>query len=323
MSKTRLTLKDVLAKEDLLYPGHRACAGCVAAAAFRMVLKATRGPTVAVSATGCLEVCTSILPYSSWKIPWIHNAFENAAATAAGIEAAFKAMKKKGLIDRIPDVIAFGGDGGTFDIGFQALSGALERGHDMLYVLYDNEAYMNTGIQRSGGTPKFAWTTTSPAGEVIPGKLEWKKPIAHIVAEHRIPYTATASPSEPMDLINKVRRALEVEGPAFIHVICPCPRGWRFDTSKGIKVAELAVKTCFFPLWEATWEDGELVYRLTGTSLAIAKKPELKLPVEEYLKLQGRFAHLFRPKKREDLIAEIQAAVDAEWKYLLKKAGMV
>ena len=322
MSKTRLTLKDVLAKEDLLYPGHRACAGCVAASVFRMALKATRGPTVAISATGCLEVATSILPYTSWKMPWIHNAFENAAATAAGIEAAFRAMKKKGLIDEIPDVIVFAGDGGTYDIGFQALSGAIERGHDFLYVLYDNEAYMNTGIQRSGGTPRFAWTTTSPAGEVIPGKLEWKKPIAHIVAEHRAPYTATASPSEPIDLINKVRRGLEVEGPAFIHVICPCPRGWRFPTNMGIKVAELAVKTCFFPLWEATCEEGEIRYRLTGTSLAIAKKPDLKLPVEEYLKLQGRFSHLFKPERREELIKEIQAAVDAEWNYVLKRAGL-
>jgi len=318
----RLTMKDVLAKEDLLYPGHRACAGCVPAIVFRLALKALRGPTVAVSATGCMEVATSILPYTSWKIPWIHNAFENAAATAAGIEAAFKAMKKMGQIKEVPDVIIFGGDGGTYDIGFQALSGAAERGHKFLQILYDNEAYMNTGIQRSGGTPRFAWTTTSPAGEVIPGKLEWKKPIALIMLEHRIPYVATASPSEPMDLVNKVRKGLEADGPAFIHVICPCPRGWRFDTRLGIKVAKMAVRTCFFPLWEAKWEDGELEFKLTGTSLAIAKKPELKLPVEEYLKLQGRFAHLFKPKKREDLIAEIQAAVDAEWNYILKKAGM-
>jgi len=319
---SRLTIKDVLAKEDLLYPGHRACAGCVAATVFRLALKATRKPTVAVSATGCLEVATSILPHTSWKIPWIHNAFENAAATASGIEAAFRAMYKKGLVKEVPDIIVFGGDGGTVDIGFQALSGALERGHRFLYILYDNQAYMNTGIQRSGATPKYAWTTTCPAGEEIPGKLEYRKPMAHIVLEHRVPYVATASPSEPMDLVNKVRRALEAEGPAFIHVICPCPRGWRFDTRLGIKIAKLAVKTCFFPLWEGRWGENGLEFKLTGTSLAIAKKPELKLPVEEFLKPQGRFRHLFVPRRREELLGDIQRAVDAEWNYVLRKAGL-
>ncbi|RLI13948.1 pyruvate ferredoxin oxidoreductase [Candidatus Bathyarchaeota archaeon] len=318
----RITLKDVLARRDLLYSGHRACAGCVSLTVIRQALKAVERPTIAVSPTGCAEVTTSIIPYTSWGIPWIHSAFENAAATAAGIEAAFRAMKRMGQVKEIPDIIVFGGDGGTVDIGFQALSGAAERGHDFLYVLYDNEAYMNTGIQRSGATSKYAWTTTSPAGTVIPGKPQWRKPIALIMVEHRIPYVATASPSEPMDLINKIRRGLDAEGPAFIHVICPCPRGWRFDPSKGIEVARLAVQTCAFPLWEARWEDGQLEFKLTGTSLAIAKKPELKKPVEEYLRPQGRFRHLFEPEKREDLIADIQAGVDAEWAYLLKRAGL-
>jgi len=316
------TLREVARRPDMLYQGVRTCSGCGASLIAKLVLKAIGKPTVVVSATGCLEVATSILPFTSWKVPWIHNAFENAAATAAGIEAAYKAMAKKGLIKEAPDVIVMAGDGGTYDIGFQALSGALERGHDFLYVLYDNEAYMNTGIQRSGGTPRFAWTTTSPAGEILKGKLEAKKPLGFIVAEHRIPYVATASPSEPLDLIRKVRKGLEVEGPAFIHVICPCPRGWRFDPSLTIKVARLAVRTCFFPLWECHWEDGEQIYQLTGPSRLIAEVPELKLPVEYYLAVQGRFSHLFRPKRLDQLIAEIQSEVDANWKLLLRRAGM-
>jgi len=319
----KLTVKDLIEKEDLLLKGHRMCAGCIPATAIRLALKAVRGPTIVANATGCLEVATTILPYTSWAIPWIHSAFENAASTAAGIEAAIRALKKRGSLKyEHVDIIAIGGDGGTYDIGFQALSGALERGHDMLYILYDNEAYMNTGIQRSGGTPLCAWTTTSPAGTVIPGKPEWKKPIAHIVAEHRIPYVATASPAYPADLANKIRKGLEAEGPAFVHIICPCPRGWRFPPNEGIKIARLAVQTCVFPLWEAELKDGFMEYKLSPPSLAIAKKPKLKKPVEEYLMPQGRFSHLFKPERREDLIKRIQEGIDAEWKWLLKKTGL-
>ncbi len=316
------TLREIADRPDMLYQGVRTCSGCGASLIAKLVLKAIRRPVVVVSATGCLEVATSILPYTSWKVPWIHNAFENAAATASGIEAAYKAMAKKGLIKEVPDIVVLAGDGGTYDIGFQSLSGALERGHDFLYVLYDNEAYMNTGIQRSGGTPRHAWTTTSPAGRVLKGKPETKKPIALIAAEHRIPYVATASPSEPHDLMRKVRKGLEVDGPAFLHVICPCPRGWRFDPSLSIEVARLAVRTCFFPLWECYWEDGDMVLELTGSSKLIAEVPELKLPVEAYLAVQGRFAHLFKPERMEPLIRQIQADVDANWKLLLRRAGM-
>ena len=322
MGEEKLTLKDLAAKPDLLAPGHRMCAGCVSASVARMVMKATRGPTIVATATGCLEVATTILPYTAWRVPWIHNAFENVAATASGIESALKAMKRRGALKyEHVDIIAFGGDGGTYDIGFQALSGVLERGHDLLYVLYDNEAYMNTGIQRSGGTPYCAWTTTSPAGKVIPGKPQWKKPIAHIVVEHRAAYVATASPAYPLDLIKKVRRGLEAEGPAFLHVIAPCTRGWRFPTNMGIKLARLAVQTCLFPLWEAWWEDGHPVYKLSGPSEAIARRPEMKKPVEEYLKPQGRFAHLFKPERKEELLRRIQEGVDREWSLLLKRAG--
>ena len=315
-----LTLKELVKKKPLLLPGHRLCAGCAAGVVARLVMAATRKPTVVTIATGCLEVATTIYPYTSWAVPWVHSAFENAAATASGIEAGFKALKKRGLIKDVPDVIAFGGDGGTIDIGLQALSGAVERGHDFLYILYDNEAYMNTGIQRSGGTPYAAWTTTTPAGKVVPGKPQWRKPIAHVVASHGPHvYVATASPAYWRDLVTKVRKGLEWEGPAFIHVISPCPRGWRFPPDMTIYIAKLAVQTCFFPLWE--YEKGE--YKLSPPSMVYARAPEKKLPVEEYLKLQGRFRHLFKPVKREELIKRIQETVDYEWERLLRLCGAV
>jgi len=215
------------------------------------------------------------------------------------------------------DVIAFAGDGGTYDIGIQALSGAVERGHDFLYVLYDNEAYMNTGIQRSGGTPHGASTTTSPAGSVIPGKPQFKKPIADIMVAHEMPYVATASPYYWKDLIAKSRKGLEVDGPAFLHVFAPCPRGWRSDPSKSIEISGLAVETCIFPLWESI--NGE--YQLSTSSKVIALKPERKKPIKDYLKTQGRFRHLFTPKF-EKIINEIQQTTDKRWQRLLKKCGM-
>jgi pyruvate ferredoxin oxidoreductase beta subunit len=318
MSEWKFTIKDLAEKPELLTPGHRACAGCGPAVAYRQILKAARGPIIATNATGCMEVVSTIYPYTAWSIPWIHTAFENVAANAAGIETALKAMKKKGKLkhDHV-DVIAFAGDGGTYDIGIQALSGAAERGHDFLYVLYDNEAYMNTGIQRSGGTPHSAWTTTSPAGRVIPGKVQYKKPIAEIMVAHDIPYVATASISHWKDLIKKARKGLEVEGPAFLHVLTPCPRGWRYDTSKTIDIARLAVQTCTFPLWETV--DGE--YALSAPSKVIALRPERKKPIREYLKSQGRFRHLFKPEF-EHVIDDLQNIIDERWRRLLKKCGM-
>jgi pyruvate ferredoxin oxidoreductase beta subunit len=239
------------------------------------------------------------------------------AANASGIDAALKIMKKKGRIKQEQvDVIAIAGDGGTYDIGIQALSGAVERGHDFLYVLYDNEAYMNTGIQRSGGTPRGASTTTSPAGEVIPGKLQNKKPIAEIMVAHDMPYVATASPYYWRDLILKARKGIEVEGPAFLHVFAPCQRGWRSDPAKSIELSRLAVETCIFPLWEA--ENGE--YRLSIPSKVAAANPQKKKPVVEYLQTQGRFRHLFTPKN-EGLLKEVQLITDEKWQRLLKRCG--
>jgi len=316
-------LFEIAKMPDYIASGHRMCAGCVAPIIVKLALRALPNPenTVIVNATGCLEVATTIFPYTAWRRPWIHNAFENAAATASGVEAAFKVLKRKGIWkDELPTVLVFGGDGGTFDIGLQSLSGAVERGHKFIYILYDNEAYMNTGIQRSGGTPQYVATTTSPAGKVIPGKLEWKKPIGYIIASHLNAYVATANPYYWMDFMKKVRKAAEYNGPAFIHAISPCDRGWRFDPSISMEVARLATDTCLHPLWEFDPETRE--YRVTDRSLYLAKNPDKIVPIEEYLRRQGRFAHLFRPKKREDLIKQIQDRVMKEWHYLLKLAGL-
>lgn len=314
----KFTAKEIVEKPELFTSGHRACAGCGPAIALRQIMKATRGPTIVTSATGCMEVVSTIYPYTAWKVPFIHTAFENVAANASGIEAALKVMKRKGRLEHENvDVIAFAGDGGTFDIGIQALSGAAERGHDFLYILYDNEAYMNTGIQRSGGTPHGASTTTSPAGRVIPGKPQYKKPIADIMVAHDIPYVATASISSWRDLLVKTRKGLEIEGPAFMHVFTPCPRGWRYDASKTIEIARLGVETCIFPLWETI--DGE--YSLSPQSKILALKPERKKKVTEYLKMQRRFRHLFNPEFKH-VIDEIQQMVDKRWNRLLKRCNM-
>jgi pyruvate ferredoxin oxidoreductase beta subunit len=265
-----------------------------------------------------MEVASTIYPYTSWGAPWLHTAFETAGANASGIEAALKILRKKGRIeDKQVDVVAIAGDGGTFDIGIQALSGAVERGHDFLYVLYDNEAYMNTGIQRSGGTPLGAFTTTTQVGKVVPGKTEGKKPIAEIMVAHDMPYVATAAPFYWKDLMTKVRKGIEVNGPAFLHVFAPCPRGWRTDPSKSIELSRLAVETCIFPLWEAV--NGE--YQLSAPSKVIALAPQRKKSVNGYLQVQGRFRHLFTPEN-EKILKEIQRLTDEKWQRLLKKCGI-
>ncbi|MCJ7559362.1 thiamine pyrophosphate-dependent enzyme [Candidatus Bathyarchaeota archaeon] len=314
----KFTTKDIAEKPDLFLSGHRACAGCAPATVLRLIMKATRGPTIVTEATGCMEVISSIYPYTSWATPWLHTAFETAAANASGIEAALKIMKKKGKLKQGQvDVIALAGDGGTYDIGLQALSGAVERGHDFLFVLYDNEAYMNTGIQRSGGTPMGAATSTTPAGTVMPGKLEHKKPIAEIMLAHEMPYVATASPYYWKDLLTKVRKGLEVNGPAFLHVLAPCPRGWRSDPAKSIEYSKLAVESCVFPVWEAV--NGQC--QLSTPSKLIALAPQKKKPVTDYLQGQGRFRHLFTPQNKK-LLEEIQRMTDEKWQRLLKKCGM-
>lgn len=307
---TKLIPKELAKKPDRLSPGHRLCAGCAAPIIVRQMLAAIDDPVVVANATGCLEVATTIYPYTAWRVPWIHSAFENAASTIAGVETAYRSLVRQGKIpERNVKFIAFGGDGGTYDIGFQALSGALERGHQFLYVCYNNEAYMNTGIQRSGATPLGAHTTTSPAGSVIPGKQQMRKDLTAIIAAHDIPYVAQAAPSQWKDLMEKTRKAVNCGGPAFLNVLSSCNRGWRHETYETLELTQLAVDTCYWPLYEV--ENG--VWRLTY-------KPKEKLPVEEWLKRQGRFRHLFRPENRH-LIDELQAEVDRRWERLLFLCG--
>ncbi len=304
---TPLSLKELSKKEVLLTAGHRMCSGCGAPPVVKMVLLASDYPVVASNATGCLEVSTCISEYTAWKIPWIHNAFENAAASLSGVETMYRSLKKQGKIDKEIKFIAFGGDGGTYDIGFQSLSGAMERGHDMLYICYDNGAYMNTGIQRSSATPFGADTTTCPAGSVVPGKLQQRKDLTKIMAAHGIPYVAQASPSSWSDLMKKVRKALEIKGPKFMNIIAPCNRGWRSRTDDAILLSRLAVETCYWPLYEI--EDG--VTKVTV-------KPKEKKPLVDFLKPQGRFKHMFAPEN-EWMLKQAQEEVDKNWERLLKE----
>ena len=303
-------IKELSTREDRLAGGHRLCAGCGASIAVRQVLLgAGETPVVAGCATGCLEVSTTIYPYTSWKTPFIHNAFENSAATVSGVEAAFKGLKAAGKIpaDKRVKFVAFGGDGGTYDIGLQSLSGAMERGHDMVYICYDNGAYMNTGIQRSSATPFAAWATTSEVGKAQQGKQQRRKDLTSIIAAHNVPYVAQASVSHWKDLTDKAEKAFAVEGPAFINILAPCPRGWRTKPQDTITIAKAAVQTGFWPLFEV--EDG--AWRQTV-------KVMNKKPIEEFLKPQGRFAHLFKPGN-EELLVEVQAEVDRYLAYVLKR----
>ena len=305
---TTLTLKELSKKEDRFTHGHRMCSGCGAPIVVKIALMATDYPVVISNATGCLEVSSCISEFTAWNVPWIHTAFENAAATLSGVETMYRSLKKQGKMDQEVKFIAFGGDGGTYDIGFQSLSGAMERGHDMIYICYDNGAYMNTGIQRSSATPLGADTTTCPAGSVIPGKLRSRKNLTKIMAAHDIPYVAQASPSHWQDLAKKVQKAHEIKGPKFINVIAPCNRGWRSKTNDAIMLSRLAVNTCYWPLYEI--ENG--VTKITVT-------PKEKLPVIDFLKPQGRFKHLFSPEN-EGLLKQVQDEVDREWEKLLKEA---
>lgn len=302
-------LKDIAKNKDLVAGGHRACAACCGPSVLRMVLHVAGPDTVVGFSTGCMEVSTTIYPYTSWRVPYIHCAFENVAATISGAEAAYQAFRKKGKIDKKINFIAFGGDGGTYDIGLQSLSGAMERGHNMLYVCYDNEAYMNTGIQRSSSTPKGAATNTSPAGSVIPGKTQQKKDLTAIIAAHHIPYVAQASVHNFRDVLSKVEKALAKEGPAFMNILAPCHRGWRTKPEDSVEIARLATDTCFWPLFEVEDDVWKLNY-----------KPKEKPPVTDYMFKQGRFAHL-KSDENAHIVEEIQSDVDRKWEDILAKTG--
>jgi pyruvate ferredoxin oxidoreductase beta subunit len=303
-------LKDLAQMEDRLVAGHGMCLGCGIPLIFKIVLRATEDPIIVANATGCLEVCTTIFPRTAWNCMWVHSAFENAAATAAGVEAMYKSLKNKGKIpaDKKIKFLATGGDGGTYDIGIQSLSGAMERGHNIVYVCYDNNAYANTGGQRSSATPMGASATTSPAGVRSPGKAQKKKDLTKILAAHNIPYVAQASPHRWQDLYNKAKKAFEVDGPAFLNVLCLCPTEWKYEESQGIKLAQLAADTCVWPLYEV--EDGK--YKINY-------KPKEKRSVLEWLKLQGRFRHLFK-EENAWMVEAIQKQVDKDWEDLNKLA---
>jgi pyruvate ferredoxin oxidoreductase beta subunit len=280
--------------DHLLASGHTACPGCGQSLAARLVMRAAGRNVIVVNSTGCLEIFSSKYNESAWEVPWIHSLFENTAAVASGVEAALKAT---GKLDKVR-VIAQGGDGSTFDIGFGAISGMLERGHDILYICYDNEAYMNTGIQRSGSTPYYARTTTSPPGKASLGNLRPKKDLPQISAAHGIPYVAVASVGYPMDMDRKIRKALSIRGPKYVQIHVPCPLGWGTEPSKTMDYARLAVNTGLYPLYEI--ENG----------VTTVQRIPKRVPVEEYMKGQVRFRHLFEGEGRKQEIAEIQKIAD-------------
>lgn len=286
------------------------CAGCPIGIISRTVLNATDDPIVVTNATGCMEVTTTVYPNTSWKVPYIHSAFANAGATASGIETAKRALFKKGTIKNDNfKTIAFAGDGGTYDIGLQALSGALERGHDFLFVCYDNGAYMNTGGQRSGGTPYASATETTPAGKNSIGKLVKRKNIMDIVAGHKLSYAATANIGLLNDFEAKVKKAFSIKGPKFLLVFSPCVLVWKIPTNETVNIAKLATETSFWPLYEI--ENGR--YKINYF-------PPKKILVEEFLKTQGRFGHIFKRSDCLDIIKEIQRETDAEWERLIHLA---
>lgn len=303
-------LKQEMSKPERFVGGHRLCAGCGAGIACRAIMRALDPGDKAVisNATSCLEVSSFLYPYTAWEDSYIHSAFENASATIGGVEAAYKALKRRGKIDDTFKFITVGGDGGTYDIGLQSLSGALERGHDFTYFCYDNEAYMNTGIQRSSSTPRFASATTTPSGTQSTGKVQNKKDLTAIVAAHGAPYVAqTTFVGNFKDFHEKARRAIYTEGPAFVNVLAPCPRGWQYDSSDLALICKMAVDTCVWPMYEIDHGQWRLTY-----------EPKHKLPVEEFMKLQGRFRHCFQPGN-EWTIEEAQKYVDEKWEALLAK----
>jgi len=310
MASSSFNFKEIQERQERLAPGHRMCAGCGGTIAVRNVLKSLHPGDKAVvgNATGCLEVSSFMYPYTAYEDSYIHNAFENAGATLSGVETAYRALRKRGKLDETYKFITFGGDGGTYDIGLQSLSGAMERGHDMVYVCYDNGAYMNTGIQRSSATPMFADTTTTPTGTRSNGKPQTRKDLAAVIAAHNIPYVAqTTFIGNLKDLYTKSEKAIYTPGAAFLNIMAPCPRGWRYDAPDIIDICKMAVETCYWPLFEVI--EGRWV---------INYEPRKKLPIEDFLKMQGRFKHLFKPGN-EYLIAAFQAEVDRRWEELLKR----
>jgi 2-oxoisovalerate ferredoxin oxidoreductase beta subunit len=290
--------KLTIPEDEIMWPGHMGCLGCGGTLAMRYALKALGRKTIISIPACCWAVMPGVWPYNNLQIPMLYSAFETTGASISGIRAALDARGKEDV-----NVVGWAGDGGTLDIGIQALSGAVERGHNVLYICYDNEAYMNTGIQRSSSTPEGAWTTTTTVGVTQDWKKEPKKNMVEIMAAHRIPYTATATIGYPEDFVKKIQKALSIKGPKYIQVYAPCPTGWRAPPDKTMELARLVVKTCIFPIYEI--EDGRYT---------VNRKPAKKEPINGYFGMQGRFRHL-----PAEFLEYVQKKVDKEWNLLLKK----
>ncbi|MDR2152962.1 MAG: hypothetical protein LBO72_09080, partial [Helicobacteraceae bacterium] len=310
-------LKDFSASIERFQGGHRLCPGCSHGVIVREFINATDEEMCVSNATGCLEVCSTIYPFTSWNVSWVHVGFENAAAAISGVEAMHKSLKNQGKSynDKEIKFLAFGGDGGTYDIGFQSLSGAAERGHRFIYVCVDNEGYMNTGGQRSSSTPIGSSTTTSPAGKISYGEKKHKKDLVAIMAAHRCEFVAQIAPGHKFwkDLVTKAQRAYAANGPVFINAMSPCPTEWKFDPALSMQVGEVMVDSCVCPLYQIEHNDEAYGYKLT-----ITYEPKNKLPVKEYIALQGRFKHLFKPENAH-ILEQWQKNVDAQWDYLRRR----
>lgn len=309
-TKTK-SLKNFSTSAERFEGANLLCPGCAHSIIVREVLNATDDNLILAASTGCLEVCTAVYPHTSWDASWIHIGFENGSSAVAGAEAMYKALKNKGRLkqpDRTPKFVAFGGDGATYDIGFQWISGCFERGHDMMYVCLDNEVYANTGGQRSSSTPIGASATTSPAGRASYGEKRNKKDIMAIMAAHGAPYVAQVAPNKWKDMVKKIQKGFATEGPVFINAMSACTTEWKFAPEDTIAISDLATESLVFPLYEI----------IDGTELNITYRPKNVIPVRDYLGAQGRFKHLFS-KQYEYLIDEWQSRVDAKWEYLQRR----
>ncbi len=304
-------LKEFSTSADRFEGANLLCPGCAHSIIVREVLNATNDDLVIGASTGCLEVCTAVYPYTSWDASWIHIGFENGSTAVAGAEAMYKALKNKGRLpqpDRTPKFVAFGGDGATFDIGFQWISGCFERGHDMMYVCLDNEVYANTGGQRSSSTPVGSSTTTAPAGRVSYGEKKEKKDMIAIMAAHHAPYVAQVAPNKWKDMVKKIQKGFEVEGPVYINAISPCTTEWKFAPEDTMMMTDLSTDSLVFPLYEI----------IDNKELNITYRPKNVVPVVDYLGAQGRFKHLFKPENKH-ILDGWQKRVDDNWDYLQRR----
>ncbi len=303
-------IKVVSQNPQRLASGHRLCPGCGISVILKQAMTTIDAPIITANSTGCSEICFGAYPYTAFKTPWIHSLFENSAAVISGVESAHKALLRKGKLSEKQKKIKFlaiGGDGATYDIGFQWLSGALERGHDFVYICFDNEGYMNTGFQRSSSTPVGFHTHTSPVGSQKKGKPQHRKNLTNILAAHDIPYVAQANPANFADLMKKAHRAFEVEGPAFINCFSVCPTNWKSDPQKGMVISQMASDANFWPLYEVDHGKWKINYKPRHT--------EGKL--EEFLGSQGRTRHLLKPEN-EALLQTLKDRIDHDWNYLEK-----